>query len=781
MAEERKLYFNVSARTAKLIGQENFANAEGAIIELVKNSYDADANFCAVIFDIKANSKESSVYIIDSGCGMDDAIIEHQWMTIGTDDKLINSRSLSTGRVKSGAKGIGRFALNRLGLNSEMLTFPKGAQIGYDWTIDWSEFDKMGSTLADVAATIKKITIADLHSKAELYGLNKIDAIREVISSDNFHGTVLKVTNLNDNWDDSALQQLNSNLEILIPSHLATNFDLYMFTLEDLSQYGKVNSAEYEDYDYKIEAKYEGNSSRTISVRMMRRELNVSLLETSYQGAFDLPIMKSYPYRLIDFLAPNVETTIHINESISQESLNKIGGFSFVFYFIKNTIKDDSDSNATKKYPYNNIESSVRKIWLKKFSGVRIYRDDFRVRPYGEPGNDWLRLGERQSQSPGGAGQKMGGYRIRPNQISGSVFISRLENKMFDDKSSREGIMENEEFSIFQNLLKLIIEAFERDRNTIMYSLSQHYHNTHRDEGKAKNLSDEVKKEKEGNQEKSKFSENEKILAEGYASLEDTISEKDTEIRMLRSLASSGIAVASFTHELQSLSKILLPRTELLRGAMRAFIDEEDAKKLGKFNDPYYLLSLIRENDIKLQQWLNYSLNAIRRNKRDRKDIILANYFENYKSSWLESLKQKNIIFEVNCTSADSDAVFWGYEMDLDSIFNNFISNSVSSLLRTEEVQKHIWLNWRKSEEFVIIDFIDNGLGLVEEYRNNPEVIFEAFETSSIDKNGDKTGTGMGLFIVKGIIDSYEDALVSILPTQSGFGMEIRLKLKKHE
>ena len=43
--------FTVSARTAKLIGQENFSNAEGAIIELVKNTYDADSQYCFILFE----------------------------------------------------------------------------------------------------------------------------------------------------------------------------------------------------------------------------------------------------------------------------------------------------------------------------------------------------------------------------------------------------------------------------------------------------------------------------------------------------------------------------------------------------------------------------------------------------------------------------------------------------------------------------------------------------------------------------------------------------------
>ena len=78
--------FTVSARTAKLIGQENFSNAEGAIIELVKNTYDADSQYCFILFE-NIGTLNATIYIIDFGCGMNDTTIQNCWMTIGTDDK----------------------------------------------------------------------------------------------------------------------------------------------------------------------------------------------------------------------------------------------------------------------------------------------------------------------------------------------------------------------------------------------------------------------------------------------------------------------------------------------------------------------------------------------------------------------------------------------------------------------------------------------------------------------------------------------------------------------
>ena len=137
-----KIPFTASARTAMLIGSENFSNPEGAIIELVKNTYDADSPCCYILFD-GVDNQYSDIYIIDYGCGMDIDTIIDCWMQIGTDDKQ-NHIETATGRIKSGAKGIGRFALNRLGEQAVMYTCKDGGN-AYAWKVDWEDFNDFNS------------------------------------------------------------------------------------------------------------------------------------------------------------------------------------------------------------------------------------------------------------------------------------------------------------------------------------------------------------------------------------------------------------------------------------------------------------------------------------------------------------------------------------------------------------------------------------------------------------------------------------------------------------
>ena len=764
--------FNISARTAKLIGMENFANAEGAIVELVKNAYDADADICVVVVDIRESRENSKLYIIDNGSGMTEEIILHHWMTIGTDDKLINAKSSVKKRVKSGAKGIGRFELNRLGKNAEMVTFAsENYGNGYKWTVDWSAFDK-AERLTDITASVDKLSYEEAAKWFDDCGLNKLPNAEKLDLSE-FRGTVLCISDLRDAWTDDSLGNLLNNLEMLIPEHMKSAFSLYLYKMQDLEWSGKVNPAEYTDYDYKISATFDG--IKTVDLIIERNELNVSLLETKYVKVFDRDAMQISPYRIEDFRNRAVKKRVYVSEQVPQDLLNNVGPFSFTFFFIKNTNSDDRERDGAKKYPYNQIDSVARKNWLAKFGGVRIFRDEFRVRPYGENGNDWLALGRRQAQSPGGAGQKLGGYRIRPNQISGVVNISRLTNKAFEDKSSREGIQENDEFEVFKNILIRVISAFEEDRNHIMYNLSEQYKEEHPVTVKAQDIAKEtLAKTEKGNQTDEALKL--KTLAEGYQSLEEELDAKDSELAMLRGLASMGISVATYTHELRSVMLRLLPRNNLLRNILAKYLPVEQFSGM-RFNNPYKELDTMKGEDEKLYNWLLYSLHSIQRSKRDEKEINLSDYFNGFVQGWEPSLSKKNIKIVSDLTGL-GDAKIDAIEMDLDSVYNNFIANSINAFLRSTEMNKAIKIRAINDHGYAVIDFVDNGCGLAAEYNDNPNVIFNAFETSIVDSKNNKIGTGMGLFIAKGVIDKFKDSTISLLPVQQGFGIRTILKIK---
>ncbi|WP_213810885.1 hypothetical protein [Jeotgalicoccus sp. WY2] len=109
-------------------------------------------------------------------------------------------------------------------------------------------------------------------------------------------------------------------------------------------------------------------------------------------------------------------------------------------------------------------------------TGIKLYRDNFRVRPYGENGGtsyDWLQLGDRANRSTAGPTHRSGQWRVKPYQLSGNISISRLTNINFEDKSSREGVQENYSFSIFTQLITKIVNVFEKDRQHVMRAMDK--------------------------------------------------------------------------------------------------------------------------------------------------------------------------------------------------------------------------------------------------------------------------------------------------------------------
>lgn len=128
-----KIPFNVDAYTAKLIGRENVSKLDGAILELVKNTYDADASICLLYYE----KETDTLYIADNGTGMTEDVILKHWMTIGSSSKKISFKT-QKGRIQTGAKGIGRFALDRIADNCSLLTISKDEHLL--WNVDWDVF-----------------------------------------------------------------------------------------------------------------------------------------------------------------------------------------------------------------------------------------------------------------------------------------------------------------------------------------------------------------------------------------------------------------------------------------------------------------------------------------------------------------------------------------------------------------------------------------------------------------------------------------------------------------
>jgi signal transduction histidine kinase len=772
--EITQIPFTVSARTARLIGQENFSNAEGAIIELVKNSYDADASVCIIIVDPVNNI----IRILDNGDGMTEATIRNQWMTIGTDDKKINFKTKS--RIKTGAKGIGRFALDKLGKSSKMITKTVASE-SLVWDVDWNQFDNKGAVISDIKATLQ---IGKGEFCKEIKEIQKSSGLKESIIENwkENKGTLISIDNLNDDWDEKATQSLYSNLEILLPPLETNIFQVFLFSTLEPNSYGKVVSTSCDDYDYKITSTV--GEDRAVKIQIFRNELNfgdlkrISFFEKSKlnQAQYQLTVFEKGVFEM----QTTLETLVAGYKEIDQnKNLNKIGAFTFSFYFMKRGGGQEKDEDITK-YPYKSVNYSNRTNWLDKFGGIKIFRDNFRVRPYGEAKSssfDWLDLGKRALSNPT---VTRPGYRVRPQQVYGIVNISRIDNINFEDKSSREGLQENDAFSLFKEILKSIIEIFENDRNQIMMSLKRIYDDANK-KRKAQEEADQIIKNTTYANASPKTSteasaEKETLMTAIQAYKED-IEELQDEQKILRVLASAGLIVTSFAHEFKNHTDSILARTDELKGVLLQVIDVQKLKQLPDFFDPYIMLSDMRKQDERLKSWLDFSISSVRKDKRTRRTINMVTYIEGLEKIWRSLLSRRNIKLTIDKWKF-IEVNFKGHEIDLDGIFNNLIINSVDAYKRHDAGDlREIKLSFNfnpNNPNGIGVEYTDYGPGLLAEI-SDPNKIFQPFFTTKRDdKTGEKIGTGLGMWIVKSTIDEYNGD-IEILQARPNFKVKITL------
>lgn len=786
--------FKVSARTARLIGRENIASSKGAIIELVKNAYDADSPFCIVYFS------EDSLYIIDAGEGMTQSTIINHWMTIGTNNKEGDFFTKS-GRVKAGAKGIGRFALDKLGSKCEMLTsfnpntgidmdtYDSSAKFnGYAWDVNWDDFEGEFKTIDKVTA--KLIGFASLNLQKYIDDNIGNDILKKITKNFSFSsGTILKISNLRDNWDDYFIDQLYSDLEVLIPPREHSNFKLYLISAQEQNKYGEVFGSVCDDYDYKLIAKTD--DKQNVSITIHRNEYDV---ETINPKLFERDLFKNYPYKAEDFQRGSwtLETTFSQllpgYKKLDEDNIfEKIGAFDFSFYFMKRAYS----SPDAEKYFYNKFNSNERKEWLNKFGGIKLFRDEFRVRPYGEAKDsafDWLGLGARKTKSPAPTMHQSGGWKVEPDNIAGAINISRIENFNFQDKSSREGLQESEVFRVFQQIILKIISKFEEDRAKIAREMWLFYNDINADAANRKQAEELAKKILEENAKKqngsinigmSIDSDNEKvILAKSLQDKEEEIEKLEDEQKMLRGLASSGIVVASFAHELGSLKDILNGRVDSLKGLISEQIPAHLFDKTPDFLNPYILLEDMRKQDNKLQNWLNFSLASARKDKRKRKKIYIESYLTSFQNTWNTILTNRQINLNIEYGSKE-EIDMRVYEIDLDSIFNNLIVNSIDSfMLHKNNPMRAINIKQSDTDKEIIFDYFDNGVGLSEDIVNHQDIFEPLFTTKRNRHTGEEIGTGLGMWLVKTIIKEYDGSVQLLYPQHGGFGIRL-IFLKK--
>lgn len=753
-----KIPFNVDAYTARLIGRENVSKLESAVIELVKNTYDADASCCVLYYD----EKENVLYLGDNGCGMTAPIILKHWMTIGCSSKKDTFVS-KAGRIQTGEKGIGRFALDRIADNCQMLTGTEEDQTKLLWTVDWTAF-LAGKNITEIGADLNETTL----SFADFFaGCTNSQVVKLIKSEWKTHGTIFKLTKLRDEWNKELLRSIRENLASLIPYELSSVYKIYCFgnadTLEDAEVFSDL---ELFSYDYKIEFSVTDRAEKMVHVKLWRNEYDFGADEDTILRNVGLYSEKCF------FHGVPIEYTLSFGEivpGVSESIKNNIGAFSGVLYFAK--------QNQTKKDKERFYQKDITgRIDVRDtFGGIKLYRDNFRVRPYGDPKSsayDWLQLARRKTNSPAGVASD-GVWRVSADQMLGSVFISRM-NVTLADQSNREGIVETPEFQLLQEFLKAILVVLEKDRQYVFRILADAFEKEHPVKAIQDNINrmaEQQKKEKHHRSENSQSNqsvdpEDAKIALDAK---DDQIEELENENKMLRVLATTGIVTNTYIHEFKTLSHRLSMKIVMAKEAIEKDQDMDEAcHYINQANE-------IRED---FNSWFQVTIDAVKKDKRKRKKTDLVSVISKAVDSWNKTLHSKHI--DVIFTGDHKKGIYLRcFPYEIDTIISNLISNSTASFEKNRTKDKKIFIDIAEENGYIRIDYSDTGAGLAPIYKKNPEKILEVFETDKRDASGQKTGTGMGLWIVNNTVKEYKGKIDLSKNISSETGYFITLFLKK--
>jgi len=214
---------------------------------------------------------------------------------------------------------------------------------------------------------------------------------------------------------------------------------------------------------------------------------------------------------------------------------------------------------------------------------------------------------------------------------------------------------------------------------------------------------------------------------------------------------------------------------------LRRVIPKKNLKNLPDHEDPFVMLKDMADEDAKLQNWIQFSLSSVSKDKRTRISIDLLKYFKAFHGIWSKTLEFRKVTL-VLPSQKQGKYLLRAFPIDIDSIFNNLLANSLDAFKRpgAQATQRKISIKIAETKQNLQITYEDTGPGLDVNIKN-PYQILEPFFTTKVDNTGKEVGTGLGMWIVKSIVDEYKGQ-IEILNKRPGFKIKIILpKPKGHD
>lgn len=709
-----KLQYVIEDKTiARLLGEENFTTEESAVLELVKNAYDARAPFVNIIFE------DNTLTIQDGGDGMNEDDIKQLWMHVGKSTKDY-SISLDNGQeiVLAGSKGIGRFALAKLGEKATVIS----KKIGFPcvvWETDWNSSSISNQEILDKKGT--KILISRLRTK---WNKTKVESLILFLSK-TYNDNIMKIKISHPEFEKDKeivpyITELRPGINCLTKINLKYNSYMCSLAIEITSDEFKEEAAQY-----------------------------CSGINLKYD---------SQQVDIFDELEKNNKWDLSPDEL--KQKLILLGDFYAEFAF---TISGKSVEADKFLYKHSTLQSTP-------LAGVILYRNAFSISSY-EGKKDWLNFGKRSRMSPAAATHPTGAWRVRENQIAGKVVIDKRRNKVLQDLSNRQGLDENIFYEIFVEINNIGIKCFERYRQNIIRHIDK---KNAPQKKKTSPVSDKITSnpnlvtkltKEDARQLADEIKEFQQANIEAQRERENVETRYKYDIRILNVLATVGLKASSIAHEMRNDRNSIANNIDYIIDALKKYNMWDELNASEKRDKSYYdvpgLLDSNKSINTKILTFMNTMLGEIEKKQFQPSNRIIIEILKKIKKSWTDDYACVEISIDIK-----EDISFIISEDCLQVIFDNLILNSIQQNENLNQI--NISISAYISGGMLYFSYSDNGKGLDKKYLDKPEKILEVHETTR------NNGHGLGMWIVNNTINMTDGEITKINGT-NGFSIEFTL------
>lgn len=791
----KKLRFRTNSRHISQLGRELVTDFVTALVELIKNSYDADAYGVKIIID-KPNTPESKIILIDTGSGMTQEDFENRWMVIGTNNKVTEPFT-AKGRKKAGKKGIGRFSVERIAEKVSVYSFTDTEQ-PYKVKINWNSFEDI-----NIAALNQRINILRNHEDSaaakyiggqlEYFFLtDKVDMtdknlVATIIGRNTFDYPVFYNINILDELEKEVVPILEKYEDI---EQLVEDVESSLETLDvhnDAMAFSMIDEL-YQKYE--LPEPHTGMILVMEGLRDEWKQKDVDKLQKELRLLVAPDLIEQDPFK-IELVAPDfrIEDIVLVNEILDlryakvdakiYDNAKKL----YISYKDKEGKKDLIEEEYEQPLLCGDVSAEIyfflrdssnltsagynfrfAQKMLDTYCGIKIYRDNFRVKPFGDIGNDWLFLDQKKVKDTHG-------YLVGNNQVIGVVRIGDVTNPLLVDATNREGIIENEAYEQLISFLTKCTNLISDVRRKAYLAEQENIKKLAAEKEKIDAQFDNVKKQyldnpfikqiEEVTQTVDHNAMPEKLQQLAKAFIEDSEKKKadiqklqndynqhysdtkriyqekinfqESELNLYKNLASLGMLTGSFGHETSD----IVSRIQTSLHLTNVYLDKDVNRN--KIKD---VLKIVSSDFGRIYAYSNLIINFLRKRKREASvDIEFGDVLDEVSGFYRAIVNSFDISLESKCSQK---IVYTMKQIDLESIIINMITNAFEQVKgkQIRQIKIHI----EQSLSHIILSFEDSGNGVP---KGKEKDIFRPFETTK------EEGIGLGLNIVKDIVENY--------------------------